>query len=98
MNAKKIETVEALESAYRRRYPNGHFFDRDTLRFFGERRSEMRLLKGTVKGRDFCGEEHECYCLSTIQRVPCISGGTRQKRVHHYFDVNTLDNIDLANG
>jgi hypothetical protein len=46
--AVKVYSVYGLISEYQRMHPNGHFFDRDTLKFFGETVSSMRLLKGTV--------------------------------------------------
>ena len=72
-----------LRRNYYRNHPDGHFFDYKTLRFFGERFSEMRVLKGTVKIYDGT----ECYVLSSLQRKhPC---GPR--RVYHYFDIETFD-------
>lgn len=44
----KVYSVYGLIGEYQRMHPNGHFFDRDTLKFFGETVSSMRLLKGTV--------------------------------------------------
>ena len=54
--AVKVYSVYGLISEYQRMHPNGHFFDRDTLKFFGETVSSMRLLKGTVKVTDSMGE------------------------------------------
>ena len=88
----RIENMDDLRRAYYSTHPNGHFFDSDTLKFFGERFSEMRLLKGTVKIMALGGEEHECYVVSSRQRIPMV--GT--KRVHHYFDATTLDDIQGA--
>ena len=47
--AVKVYSVYGLLSEYLRMHPNRHFFDRDTLKFFGETVSSMRLLKETVK-------------------------------------------------
>lgn len=66
--AVKVYSVYGLISEYQRMHPNGHFFDRDTLKFFGETVSSMRLLKGTVKATDSMGEEHTCYILSSLQK------------------------------
>lgn len=33
--AVKVYSVYGLISEYQRMHPNGHFFDRDTLKFFG---------------------------------------------------------------
>lgn len=69
--------------------PDSHFFDPDTLKFFGERWSEMRVLKKTQIVVDAWGEKHECWVLSTLQRKhPC---GAR--RVCFYFDKNTFEEV-----
>ncbi len=82
-------TVRELIYNYQRNHPNGHFFDRDTLKFFGETISSMNVHKGTWVVTDSCGEEHECYILSSLQRKhPC-----GPKRVWHYFDTVTFDQI-----
>lgn len=85
----KITSVHGLIGAYQRKHPNSHYFDSDTLRFFGERISEMRLLKGTTEVTDSLGEKHICYCLSSLQRNHPL--GPRRK--YTYFDVETLDDI-----
>lgn len=84
-----ITSVYGLIGAYQRKHPNGHYFDSDTLRFFGERVSEMRLLKGTTEVTDSLGQVHTCYCLSSLQRKHPL--GPRRK--YTYFDVETLDAI-----
>ena len=82
-------TVYELIENYQRTHRNGHFFDRDTLRFFGERISEMRVLATTATIKDYSGEKHECYMLSSVQHK--APGG--KKRVYHYFDTTTFDTI-----
>lgn len=78
-----------LRAAYRSRHPDWHYFDDDTLRLFGERMSEMRILKDIVTVEDVCGNEHRAYVLSSLQRNhPC---GPR--RHYTYFDVDTLEDI-----
>ena len=84
-----INDAYALRSAYYRTHPNGHFFDHDTLKFFGESMSSMRLLKGKAVIKDLLGEEHTCYVLSKLSRN--YPGGPR--RTYAYFDVKTLDDI-----
>lgn len=86
---REINDVYDLRSAYYEKHPNGHFFDGDTLKFFGERFSEMRLLKGTVQVTDSLGKEHTCYVVSSLQRIPMVG----RKRVYHHFDVETLEDI-----
>ena len=85
-----IKTLSDLICEYYTKHPNGHFFDRDTLKFFGERRSDMRLLKAKSHITDASGCEHTCYVISCIQRPgPPLT----PRRVYHYFDINTLDDI-----
>ena len=83
--------VYGLVSRYYEKNPGGHFFDRETLKFFGESLSTMRLLKGTVKIKDICGEEHECYVLSRLQKKHPLG----PRRTYAYFDINTLDDVSV---
>ena len=66
-----------------------NFFDRDTLKFFGETVSSMRLLKGTVKVTDSMGEEHTCYVLSSLQKKHPMG----PRRAYHHFDAETLEHV-----
>lgn len=88
----KITEVYELEAALKAKDPNDHTFDRDTLRFFGEHMSEMRILKDTTMITDYWGQ-HECYVLSTLQR----NHPNGPARVYHYYDVETLDRIFPTN-
>lgn len=85
----EVRTVHGLIDAYKTKRPDGHFFDHDTLKFFGERISEMRLLKNRETVTDVSGEKHECYVLSSLQRKNPL--GPRRK--YTYFDVETLDMV-----
>lgn len=77
-------SVDFLIRQYYRYNPDGHFFDRNTLSFFGERISDMRVLKdkAVVDGR-------ECYVLSSYQRKH--PSGAR--RTYYYFDSETFDYV-----
>lgn len=86
---KQISSVYGLVNAYNAKHPHGHFFDHDTLKFFGERLSEMYLFKQTETVTDVSGEEHECYVLSSLQRKHPM--GPRRK--YTFFDVETLDDV-----
>lgn len=81
--------IYELKRKHLEKHPNSHYFDRDTLKFFGESLSTMHVLKGTVKVTDVCGENHTCYAISSLQRK--YPGGP--KRTHAYFDVDTIDRI-----
>lgn len=85
----QVNDAYDLRGAYYAKHPNGHFFDYETLKFFGESMSTMRLLKGTVKVTDVCGEQHTCYVLSSLQR----KHPSGPRRTRHYFDVETLDDV-----
>ena len=76
---------------YYQHNPHGHYFDRDTLKVYGERISEMRVLKEIETVTDISGEVHQAYCLSSRQHK--YPGGPRRK--YTYFDVNTFDDIIL---
>ena len=84
-------SVYGLMSRYYEKHPHGHFFDRDTLKFFGESISTMRLLKGTTVVTDICGEKHECYVLSRLQKKHPMG----PRRTYAYFDVETMDDVVL---
>lgn len=88
---KTITNAEELIGAYYGSHPNGHYFDYDTLKFFGERRSEMRLLKSLETVTDWSGEKHTCYVISSLQRN--YPGGARRK--YHYFDTETFNDIQF---
>jgi hypothetical protein len=83
------KNINDFIKAYYEKNPSGHYFDQETLKFFGERLSDMRLLKKTVKVKDIRGVEHEAYVISRLQRNH--PGGPRRTRA--YFDIDTLDNI-----
>lgn len=84
-----ITTVYGLVDAYYSKHPNGHYFDRDTLKFFGESISTMNLLKKRATVTDVSGEKHECYVLSKLQRKHPMG----PRRTYAYFDVETLDDV-----
>lgn len=87
----EITSVYGLVNAYYAKHPHGHYFDHDTLKFFGERMSEMRLLKNKETVTDVSGDKHECYVLSSLQRKHPL--GPRRK--YTYFDVETLEDVIL---
>lgn len=84
-------TYYTLKKNHETTHPEGHFFDADTLKFFGERESDMRVLKNTEIVIDYNGKEHECYVLSSYQR----KYPTGARRVYHYFDTTTFDCVSV---
>lgn len=85
-----MNDVYSFIREYETTHPTSPMFHRDTLKFFGERFSDMRILKriATVK-EEWTEEKHECYVLSTLQR----NNPNGASRDHYYFDINTLDII-----
>ena len=81
-----------LRREYNRNQPSGHFFDSDWLKMLGETMSSMRVLKGTVKIVDGLGVEHECYTLSTLQKIPFVG----KRRAYHHFDTTTFEHVVKA--
>ena len=74
---------------YTEKRPDGHYFDRDTLKFFGERLSDMRVFKKTKTKEDYRGKKHICYVVSRLQRNH-PNGPTRTRA---FFDVETFEDI-----
>ncbi len=85
----ECRNIDGLISRYYSKHPDSHYFDPDTLKFFGERRSDMRLLKRTQVILDDYGEKHECYVVSKLQRNHPMG----PRRVYAYFDVDTLVDV-----
>lgn len=82
-------SVYQLKDLHLKHHPKSHYFDCDTLKFFGESLSTMRVLKETVTVIGYSGEKHICYVLSKLsKKYP-----TGKKRTYAYFDVETLDDI-----
>jgi hypothetical protein len=82
-----IHEVWQLMEKFNELHPKSYFFSRGTLRFFGERISEMRLFKRIHTIHTDNGEK-DCYILSVKQRN--APEGVKQ-RVYKYFDAETLD-------
>lgn len=85
----KYNNIYKFIEDYEKKNPAGHYFDRKTLKFFGERLSDMRVLKQTAEIVDYSNITHQCYIVSRLQRKH-PNGPTRN---YAYFDVNTLDDI-----
>ena len=86
---KTYNNIHSFIADYYEKYPNGRYFGRDALKFFGERLSEMRVYKATVVKKDSRGKKHECYVISRLQRKH-PNGPTRTLA---YFDVDTFEVI-----
>ena len=86
-------TIYSFKQMYKEKNPDGHWFDKDTLKFFGEKLSEMKVLNGTYKVTDWMGNECEAYCVRHKQRPPYGEPFWKET----YFDVNTMENILMDN-
>jgi hypothetical protein len=80
-------TVYDLEQKTKKTSP--YYFSADTLRFFGERKSDMRVLNGLTTVTDIMGESHVCVVLSKLSRN--YPGGPRRTR--DYFDTETWERV-----
>ena len=76
-------------NAHESKNPNSYYFSKNALKFFGERLSEMRVLKNTEVVKDSMGELHQCYVVSSVQHNH-PNGATRH---YAYFDVDTLEEV-----
>lgn len=82
-------TVYNLIAEHKKNFPESHYFDHDTLKFFGERVSDMRVLKKTTIVNDYRGKPHECFVLSKVSKD--FYG--RHYRNYDYFDIVTYERI-----
>lgn len=80
-------TLKQLIQEYEKR--NSPYFDKKTLKFWGEKISDMKILKDTVIKKDFQSNKHECIVLSKISKD--FYGNSY--RNYDYFDIDTLDRI-----
>ena len=87
-------TIYELKNKHLEHNPKSHFFDPDTLKFFGEALSRMKVLKETVTITDTSDKEHECYVVSAT-RTKDWSGSCKPYVYYHYFDVDTFKNVTM---
>ena len=81
-------TPSEFKRIFMEKNPNSHYFDRKTLKFFGERMRDMHVTKNVIV-KDYHGNKHKCYALSKYQRNHPL--GPRYSV--HYFDMETLEQI-----
>ena len=80
-------TPTELIRNYKEHNPRGHFFDRATLRFFGERVKDMRVFE--VKLADEHGNLRPVYKLRTLQ----LNAPFKPAISYHYFDRATFEEV-----
>ena len=83
------KSINQFVRAYYEKNPDGHYFDRDTLKFFGESISTMRVLKGLSIIKDYMGNERKAICISKLSRK--YPGGAC--RTYGYFDPDSLEDV-----
>lgn len=87
-------TARQLIKLDKQHQPEGHFFDKATLEFFGERVSEMEVADKLEVIQDFYGNDHTCYKVTAIQHnypdPDYIAIGV------HYFDSTTFEDISAG--
>lgn len=84
-----IDDVYALKDKYRRLQPSGHFFDVETLRWFGERLSESSVDRFLETFTDSLGDEHTCYVYRSYQH----NAPAGMKRHVSYLDTSTMEQV-----
>lgn len=87
-------TIYELKRLHLTAHPNSHFFDNDTLKFFGEALSRMRVLKNTATVKDVCENKHTCYVVSAT-RIKDWNGLCKPYTQYHYFNIDTLADVIL---
>lgn len=84
-----IKSAYALRNEYYKHNPDGHYFDADTLKFWGERFSSFYVLKEMAVIHDYRGIAHNCYVLSKIT----TDYRGRKVRRYDYFDSVNFDRV-----
>ena len=84
----KCKNMDQLITEYKRLRPQEHYFDRDTLAFFGESIDTMKSL-GVETIRDRLGNKVEVYVINRWQEGHPL--GSRYSKA--YFDTETLEDL-----
>lgn len=84
-------TIHQFIRLYNQKH-NDYMFSHDTLKFFGESLSRMRVLKNKAIIEDYKGVKHTCYIISSTRTKNAF--GSCKPYVHYlYFDTETLEDI-----
>ena len=87
-------TISTLIKNYKNNNaPHNHFFDKQTLRFFGESFHTMELLTNKMNIVDSLGKQHECYIIKSYQK----NSPLESKFYYHAFDVKSFEHIESKN-
>ena len=88
-----MSSVERLVRLYKQRQ-GGHFFDTQTLEFFGESFRTMAVQSELMERTTYNGSVVTCYVLESLQHIPMRDDTTKPQICRVFFDVQTLDDID----
>ncbi len=87
-------TIYELKRKHEEHNKGSYFFSRDTLKFFGESLSKMRVLKKTTQITDVLGDKHICYVVSSTRNKNAF-GRCKPYIKHLYFDCNTFEDVTI---
>ena len=79
-------TASELKYQYNN-HVGGHFFDRSSMKFFGDTMGNYYVPAATVEIETWSGETHTCY---ELQRRKPVKGGLTESA---YFDIATFDRV-----
>lgn len=85
-------TIYELKRKHEQHNKGSYFFSDETLKFFGESLSRMRVLKKTCEVVDCLGEKHTCFVVSST-RTKNAFGRCKPYIVYLYFDSTTFEYI-----
>lgn len=81
-------TIYELKKNYEEK-TGGHFFDPETLKYWGESISTMYLYKRITTVTDYKGIKHSCYTISVKQRP---QDAPPRVNIYH-FDIETFQEV-----
>lgn len=82
-------TIYEFKRMYEAKHKD-YMFSSDTLKFFGESLSRMRVLKNKTIIKDYLGVNHTCYVVATT-RTKNAFGRCKPYTYYLYFDIETLE-------
>lgn len=85
-------TIYELKREHEKHNKGSYFFSKNTLAFFGESLSRMRVLKNKIDVVDSIGEKHTCYVVSSTRNKNAF-GRCKPYIVHLYFDSTTFEDV-----
>ena len=87
-------TIYQLKNEHEKHNNGSYFFSEETLKFFGESLSRMRVLKKTTQITDALGIEHNCIIVSSTRNKNAF-GRCKPYSVYLYFDSTTFEDVSI---